>query len=226
MSEEGVLELYLHLDGTDFYQKYKNFISSIVDNCIRIPPIESLKITMIPNKFYDLNKFYEKGFPVKVKYLDLRMGQLYRSGSSYYIKSLLKALTRATKQIYLSQFDLKKEDLENIVKASSKCSRLILDYANIDADKEFDFSGEEYNISLLSFKDADYDKRYNHWNDHPERFENIVLGIKNCNLKHSLTEIDLFNSGISLETAQILLEKHGLGHIKAVEKAWHNPVLM
>jgi hypothetical protein len=69
-------------------------------------------------------------------------------------------------------------------------------------------------------------RRYNHWNDHPERFENIVLGIKNCNLKHSLTEIDLFNSGISLETAQILLEKHGLGHIKAVEKTWHNPVLM
>jgi hypothetical protein len=132
--------------------------------------------------------------------------------------SLNKLLPTITKEIYFQFFDFSKTDLEEVVKASSACDRLVLDCGNFKADQEFDFKGPNYKISLLSFYDAGYANKFNHWDEHPERVENIIKGIKRSGLRHSLQMLDVNKCKIGKEEVQKMLDKHGLASITAVEE--------
>jgi hypothetical protein len=89
---------------------------------------------------------------------------------------------------------------------------------NFEADQEFDFEGPDYKISLLSFYNAGYKNKFNHWDEHPERVENIIKGIKGSGLRDSLQKLDVKECKIGKEEVQKMLDKHGLASITAVEE--------
>jgi hypothetical protein len=110
--------------------------------------------------------------------------------------------------------------LEEVVKASYACDRLVIFSGNFEANQELNFDGPEYKISLLSFRNAGYLNKFNHWDKHPERIENIIKGIKESGLRDSLHELDVNNCIIKKEEVQKMLDKHELTSIKAVEEAY------
>jgi hypothetical protein len=114
--------------------------------------------------------------------------------------------------------------LEEVVKASSECDRLVLDAGNFEAYQEFDFKGSDYKTSLLSFYGAEYENKFDNWNEHPERVENVIKGIRKSGLRYSLQKLDVNECKIGKEEVQKMLDKHGLASITAVEEvdSWLN----
>jgi hypothetical protein len=65
---------------------------------------------------------------------------------------LTSALQSTTKENFISYFELSKEALEGVVKASANSHRLIVSNSKIDAEQEFDFGDGDYATSFLSFQ--------------------------------------------------------------------------
>jgi hypothetical protein len=57
----------------------------------------------------------------------------------------------------------------------------------------------------------------NAWGANSYRFENIVKGIKNSKLRHSLKALSVYWCEIGKEKAQQILDSHGLNSITANE---------
>jgi hypothetical protein len=57
----------------------------------------------------------------------------------------------------------------------------------------------------------------NAWGANSYRFENIVKGIKNSKLRHSLKALSVCDCEIGKEKAQQILNSHGLNSITANE---------
>jgi hypothetical protein len=109
------------------------------------------------------------------------------------LNSLKRLLPTITKEIYLRFFDFSKTELEEVVKASHACDRLVLDAGNYEVGQEYDFAGPDYKTSLLSFCNAGNLNEFNHLDEHLERVKNIIKGIKGSGLKDSLQKLDVNN---------------------------------
>jgi hypothetical protein len=63
--------------------------------------------------------------------------------------------------------------LEKAITTSCECKRLVLSWGNFEIEKELDLSKATSGMEMLSFHRAGLFNRYNHWNEHPERLNNI-----------------------------------------------------
>ena len=71
-----------------------------------------------------------------------------------------------------------------------------------------------YITSILIIKFSTGDRTNSEWNKHPERFENIVIGIsKSAPFKKSLKNITLTGCELTNEQARAILDKHGLNGV-------------
>jgi hypothetical protein len=183
---------------------------------VKLPNIRRLKIDTLANRNLSFKDFLEHCIPNCLEFLILNLNNGETIESDYYFPSLEKALIGVSKELYFYDFKLSYDAFEKIVKASYKCERLVFNYWMYDAEAELDFSGPKYLTNFISFYHCNHS--HNSWGTKSYRFENIVKGIKNCELKNSLTQIDVYYCQIGKSKAQEILNKHGLNGITAVEQ--------
>jgi hypothetical protein len=118
---------------------------------IRIPDIKRLRIDALPQNDDSFKSFLAHCIPSSLQLLCLS-GHPNLIKTDDYLASLTSALQSTTKENCIHNFELSKEALEGVVKASANCHRLILNYSKIDAEQEFDFGDGDYATSLLSFQ--------------------------------------------------------------------------
>jgi hypothetical protein len=121
-----------------------------------------------------------------------------------------QVVARVKTDIYLWNFSFTKSNFETLIKSAHKCEKLTITFGNFSANEEFDFSGPKYSIRSIYFWNSALFNAYNFWDTHPERFENIIKGIKKSELKDSLRKIDTKDSGLDISQVQRMLNNHGL----------------
>jgi hypothetical protein len=119
---------------------------------IRIPDIKRLRIDYLPQNDDSFKSFLAHCVPSSLQLLSLNRNQNNLIKADDYLASLTSALQSTTKENFIFYFELSKEALEGVVKASANSHRLIVNYSKIDAEQEFDFGDGDYATSFLSFE--------------------------------------------------------------------------
>jgi hypothetical protein len=119
---------------------------------IRIPDIKRLKIDYLPQNDASFKAFLAHCVPSSLQLLCLNLCGNNLIKADDYLASLTSALQSTTKENFILYFELSKEALEGVVKASANSHRLIVSYSKIDAEQEFDFGDGDYATSFLSFQ--------------------------------------------------------------------------
>jgi hypothetical protein len=119
---------------------------------IRIPDIKRLRIDYLPQNDASFKAFFAHCVPSSLQLLCLNRNSTNLIKADDYLASLTSALQSTTKENYIRHFELSKEALEGVVKASANSHRLIVHYSKIDAEQEFDFGDGDYATSFLSFQ--------------------------------------------------------------------------
>jgi hypothetical protein len=194
---------YLNLDCNK--KNVYNFMNKVRYSKEVLPDIKRIEIKNCRHEDLNLKEFLSTCFP---HHLELLYFYFNSENLDFYKEVLQQILPKITREVYLCGCTFSKECFEIIVKASSKCQRLVFNQCVLYSDDELDFEGPEYNIYFfgLSFinnpshritKDADI------------KFENIVKAIKQSGLKDSLEQIDISLCGIGKENAQEVLNSYG-----------------
>jgi glycogen synthase len=118
---------------------------------IRIPDIKRLTIYNLPQNDASFKAFLAHCVPSSLQLLCLSSYPNLIKADDY-LASLTSALQSTTKENYIRHFELSKEALEGVVKASANSHRLIVYNSKIDAEQEFDFGDGDYATSFLSFQ--------------------------------------------------------------------------
>ena len=140
----------------------------------------------------------------------------------YYIDSISKSIKSVSKEIYLNCFEIKEQELEQIIKSSSNWERLIFYYWDIHCSKKLDFSlSAKYKTKFLSFAwcgNTSYEERKSDWITTPSCFKNIVEAIFKSGLRDSLQQIDIkYNKTLKKSEIQAMFNELGMSHISVVE---------
>jgi len=136
------------------------------------------------------------------------------------MKGLKSLLPHVTKEVYFNYLVVSGEDLSQIVKASSNLERLSFVVSKILTSDSLDFSStSQSKLEYLSFNACAYHNWCNmEWDKYPDRFEKIVVAIKNSSLKDSLKTLNVRKCKISSSKVGEQLAAHGLSHINLGEE--------
>ena len=138
----------------------------------------------------------------------------------FYMDSISKAIKSVSKEIYLTCFEIKEIELEQIIKSASNWERLILDFSDIHCSKKLDFGASaKYKINFLSFVSCGSPDRKTDWKITPSSFKNIVEAISKSGLKDSLQEVDIsYNRILDRNEVQEMFNELEIPHISVVER--------
>ena len=111
--------------------------------------------------------------------------------------------------------NISSKEFSTILKAVSHCKCVGFSWCNIESETELNFSNiKEWKIKKLDLESCGALENGN-WSQHPERFENIVIGISKWNsLKKSLTHLIIDSWGVSFEYWVEFFKELDLSHIK------------
>jgi hypothetical protein len=140
------MQLWLHLE------EYWHFVDSMSLKKIKLPDIRRLRIEYLPQNDSSLKAFLSHCVPSSFELLCLNYYKKNLIKADDYLPSLTSALQSTTKENYIRMFELSKEALEGVVKASANCDRLIVRGSKIDAEQELNFGDGDYATSFLSFE--------------------------------------------------------------------------
>ena len=140
----------------------------------------------------------------------------------FYIDSISKAIKSVQKEIYLSCFEIKETDLEQIIKSASEWERLILRFSDIHCSKKLDFGvSSKFKIKFLSFVscgNTGTKDRKSDWKTTPSCFKNIVEAISKSGLRDSLEQVDIgYNQTLKKDKVQAMFNELGMSHISVVQ---------
>ena len=130
----------------------------------------------------------------------------------YYFNSLLNAAKWVTDEFYLNYFEISNSHLEELIKACANVKSTTIRFSKLDLSHDLDFSGPEYSTSYLSFSTWGNCDGSN-WSKEPEKLERLIKAISQCNLKTSLTILNLHDCGLSKDQISAMLTTYDLGHI-------------
>ena len=134
-----------------------------------------------------------------------------------------RLLKSVLKEIYLTCFEIREPELEQIIKSASDWERLILCYSDIHCSKKLDFSvSAKCKIKFLSFAfcgDTSYTSRKSDWITTSSCFKNIVEAISKSRLKDSLEQVDIYrNQTLMKGEVEAMFNELGLSHISVALK--------
>ena len=205
--------------------KHKSLITDIVSSKLRLPNIRKIKIDHISDGNKELNSFFQNWVPSKIDLLLLNYFCNTSTGikMDFYIDSISKAIKSVKKEIYITCFEIKEPELEQIIKSAYNWERLIIHYCDIHCSKKLDFSGsDKYKTKFLSFEwcgDTDDEDRKSDWVTTPSCFRNIAEAISKSGLKDSLEEVDIdWNNTLKKDEVQAMFNELGMSHISVVQK--------
>ena len=204
--------------------KQKFFLTYLCYSKLRLPNIRKIQIACISDGNKELNLFFQKWVPSKFDLLSVNYGWNNSTGikMGFYIDSISKAMKSVEKEIYLTCFEIKETELEQIIKSASNWERLILHYNDIHCSKKLDFGvSKKYKIKFLSFarcgnKSLKY--RKSDWKTTPSCFKNIVEAISKSGLKDSLQQVDIYsNDTLKKDEVKAMFNELEMSHISVVE---------
>ena len=132
-------------------------------------------------------------------------------------------MTAVTKEIVLACFEFTEQELEQVLKASFNCERVVIMFNDIHCSKSLDFKiNQKYKTKYLNFQGwgaTDFTERTTDWKTDASKFENIVDAISKWGLKDSLEQFDIWkNQTLSKEKVQLLFNSKGMTHISVIDK--------
>ena len=206
--------------------KHKSLLTDLVSSKLKLPNIRRIQIDYISDGNKNLNSFFQNWFPSEI---DLLSVNYYLPNTNtgikmgFYIDSISKAMKSVQKEIYLTCFEIKESELEQIIKSASNWERLILRFSDIHSSKRLDFSVyDKYKIKFLSFTycgDTRYKERKSDWKSTPSCFKNIVEAISKSGLRDSLEQVDIgYNQTLKKDEVQVMFNELGMSHISVVEE--------
>ena len=205
--------------------KQKSLLTDLYSSNLKLPNIRKIRIDCISDGNEELNSFFQNWFPSKLDLLSVNYWSNTLSGikMDFYIDSISKIIKSVEKEIYLTWFEIKEPELEQIIKSASNWERLILCCCDIHCSKKLDFSGyEKCKIKFLSFVTCGYTNfkdRKSDWISTPSCFKNIVEAISKSGLRDSLEQVDIFwNSTLNKDEVQVMFNELGMSHISVVEE--------
>ena len=131
-----------------------------------------------------------------------------------YVESLTKCLPKVTDEIVFDCCKMKSSELSLIMKHSHNSKSIFIQYAKIEDDGVFDFNTHiPYNTQFISFGGTGLKYRSN-WDKNNKQFELIMKAISESGLKHSLTQINIYQCQIGVEEAQTIANDLDMDHVK------------
>ncbi|CAI2362697.1 unnamed protein product [Moneuplotes crassus] len=156
------------------------------------------------NRDYCADEYGDPESPVRIK---------------FYLEGLKGVLPKVTEEVFVEALEVDDTDLSQIVKLSSSAERLTIYWSKISTYNCFDFSTPtQAKLKYLSFFNCGLDWCNTEWNEHPDRFEKIIVAVKNSSLKDSLEQINVEGCHIGVDKVDELLATHGLSHIEVIEE--------
>ena len=205
--------------------KQKSLLTYLCSSKLRLPNIRKIRIDYIPGRNKELNSFFQNWVPFKLDLLWINYSYNSSIGikMGFYIDSFSMAMRSVSKEIYLTCFEIKEPELEQIIKSASNWERLILYFSDIHCSKKLDFSGSnKYKTKFLSFTwwgHTDSSYRKSDWKLTPSCFKNIVEAISKSGLKDSLEQIDIdWNKTLKKDKVQAMFNELGMSHISVIQK--------
>ncbi|CAI2363106.1 unnamed protein product [Moneuplotes crassus] len=217
-----------NLDSTELAldmaeENSQKLVKAMGESKCALGDMHKLTIDRMVNEDTDLNEFMIYSSPSSLNlfvfnHSFLGGGKAVRI--KFYLKGLKKILQRVTEEVYLECLVINETDLSKIVKWSSNAERLTVRYSKISTSASLDFSSSgQSKLKYLSFFNCGYSDWCNmRWDESPEKFEQIIVAIKNSSLKDSLTHINVRRCNISPSKVSELLSSHGLSHISAIDE--------
>ena len=210
--------------------KQKSLLTDLVSSKLKLPNIRKIRIDRISDGNKELNSFFQNWVPSK---LDLLLLNYLRNTSTgikmgFYIDSIPKAMKSVLKEIYLTWFEIKEPELEQIIKSASNWERVILYFSDIHCLKKLNFGvSAKFKIKFLSFTwcgHTGYKERNSDWIATPSCFKNIVEAISKSGLKDSLQQVDImYNYTLKKHEVQSMFNELGMPHISVVGEG-PNPI--
>ena len=138
---------------------------------------------------------------------------------SVYANSIAEALKGVTNKILISKFIIDSEDFETITKASCNskalhiidCKILITDEINLKATNPYIINEIVYDKCIFCEKEVEKETD-------PSKFEYIVLGMSNTELKDSLKKIDISSCSLDKKNnIQLMFNKYGVPTVTVID---------
>ena len=142
--------------------KQKSLLTDLYSSNLKLPNIRKIRIDCISDGNKELNSFFQNWVPSKLDLLSVNYWSNTLSGikMDFYIDSISKIIKSVEKEIYLTCFEIKEPELEQIIKSASNWERLILCCCDIHCSKKLDFGVyEKCKIKFLSFVTCGYTKK-------------------------------------------------------------------
>ncbi|CAI2361281.1 unnamed protein product [Moneuplotes crassus] len=206
-------------------EESQKLVKAMGDTKYPLHNINRLSLKAIYNQEAILNPFMANSVSSPLRLFNLNLDRVGPCGSNTIevgglMKGLKSLLPHVTKEVYLNYLVVSGEDLSQIVKASSNLERLSFVASKILTSDSLDFSSTAHSkLEYLSFKSCAYHDWCNmEWDKYPDRFEKIVVAIKNSSLKDSLKTLNVHKCKISSSKVGEQLATHELSHINVVEE--------
>ena len=206
------------------YAKQKALLSDIETSYLRLPDIKRIRIDYVSDSDIDLSSFLSNCTLNELKYLCINFTTTSYTPikSKIGIKSLSKAVSLVTKEVYIRLYEFSTADLQQFVRAACNAERIIIHRCSMHCSSTIDFGSKlRYNTSFLSFQhwgETRYNELTTDWMSDPSCFSHIVDAIGRSGLRHSLIKLSIgLNPTLSKSKVQELLNVKGMAHIKVVE---------
>ena len=204
--------------------KHKSLLTDFGSSKLRLPNIRKIRIDNISDGNKELNSFFQNWVPSKLDLFSFNYYSYTRTGikMDFYIDPISKAMKSVSKEIYLTCFEIKETELEQIIKSSSDWERVILYFSDVHCSKKLDFSvSSKYKVKFFSFIYCGYtglNNKKTDWKTTPSCFKNIVEAISRSGLKDSLQQVDIYgNQTLKKDEVQVLFNELEMPHISVVE---------
>ncbi|CAI2386811.1 unnamed protein product [Moneuplotes crassus] len=181
----------------------------------RLPDCNELKVDSLPEREPEIFSIMTDMFPSKVRRLDLNCKNSANLQLEEFIDKITCLSYKISEALFLYNFNVKAEDMNTIFESfkEKKCIAFCNCVIDIKDIPDFEDSLKGTKIKTLNFAKSGQKAKSN-WSEHPERLENLIKGLANCeDLKTSLEIIYLTKCGLSETKVKEIQDQNGLGNL-------------
>uniref|UniRef100_A0A7S3KVP6 Uncharacterized protein n=1 Tax=Euplotes crassus TaxID=5936 RepID=A0A7S3KVP6_EUPCR len=192
-------------------QKAKDFVTELANHKIKLPNIKRLALAQDKKEDPVVKEFFKHCFPDQVQlfcYNWNRASAAEQTKLNYYFPEVKGIIPRVTREVYLYDLDMTKQEFEYIV-SNCKAPRLIINYSKFDTSSAVTFTCAHSNIQYLSFQQSGYSSRSD-WKSTPSKCKHILQAISESGLKDSLHTLNVNTCGLSVGEVKAFLSEVGL----------------
>ncbi|CAI2362444.1 unnamed protein product [Moneuplotes crassus] len=204
-------------------EKTKKLVKAMEESKYSLGDMHKLKIDRMVNGDTSLNKFMTYSSPFSLKLFVFNHSYPGYGDKAvrikFYLEGLKEIIPKVTKEVYLECLVVDDTDLSRIVTWASNAERLTIRCSKISTSASLDFSTpSKAKLKYLSFFNCGNRWCNMRWDESPEKFEQIIVAIKNSSLKDSLTQVNVSGCKISTSKVSELLNSHCLSHISVIDE--------